>query len=102
MREAPSLTIIKDIKENFDNIKLKVYDPIAIENCKKILKDDTIYYSNCLNDCLNNSNIVILVTEWDEFKNIKWGNFKNISVVIDGRNFFNSDEIINNGIKYMK
>lgn len=106
MREAPSITIIKDIQDNFNDIKIKVYDPIAMNNCKKIFSENSIYYSENLNDCLNKTDIIILVTEWLEFKDINWTEISNIvndnAVVIDGRNVFSDKEIINNGLKYLR
>jgi UDPglucose 6-dehydrogenase len=106
MREAPSLTIINDIKSNFKNVNIKVYDPIAMDNCKKILNDNVIYYSKNMIDCLSCSDIVILVTEWDEFKNINWREVSKIinknALVIDGRNIFNGKDIINNGLNYLR
>ena len=106
MREAPSITIIKDIQNNFNNVKIKVYDPIAMCNSKSILNDDTIYYSENMNDCLCNSDIIILVTEWSEFKNINWDEISKIvnkdAIVIDGRNIFIKKDVINNGLKYIR
>ena len=106
MREAPSITIIRDIQDNFNNIRIKVYDPIAICNCKNILNDDTIYYSESMIDCLYNSDIIILVTEWSEFKNINWDEISKIvnkdAIVIDGRNIFIKKDVINNGLKYIR
>lgn len=106
MREAPSITIIKDIQDNFKNIKIKVYDPIAMDNCKKIFNEDLIYYSENLNDCLYKTDIIVLVTEWLEFKKINWSEISKIvnenAIVIDGRNIFKREDIINNGLKYFR
>jgi UDPglucose 6-dehydrogenase len=106
MREAPSITIIKDIQNNFSDIKIKVYDPIAMDNCSKILGDSSIYYSNNLIDCLSKTDIIILVTEWEEFKNIKWEDISKLvnkgSIVIDGRNIFDIKDVTNNGLKYLR
>lgn len=106
MREAPSITIIKDIQNNFSDIKIKVYDPIAMDNCRKILGDSSIYYSNNLIDCLSKTDIIILVTEWEEFKNIKWEDISKLvnkgSIVIDGRNIFDIKDVTNNGLKYLR
>ena len=106
IREAPSLVVIKDIQSTFKNVNIKVYDPIAMKICQDYLNDNTIYYSKDLWDCIIDSNILILVTEWDEFKNIDWNMaaslMKQSSVVIDGRNIFNSKDVIENGFKYLK
>lgn len=106
MRESPSLVIIKDIQTNYKNVNIKVYDPIAMDNCKKILNDNTIYYSRDMIDCLSCSDIIILVTEWDEFKKINWCEISNIvnknAIIIDGRNIFNRKDIINKGLNYLR
>ena len=57
-------------------------------------------------DCLSCSDIIILVTEWDEFKKINWCEISNIvnknAIIIDGRNIFNRKDIINKGLNYLR
>ena len=101
-REAPSLTIIEDIFENFENVKIKAYDPII----ERINVPEGVIACSNLEECLKESDFIILVTEWDEFKKINWNEVSNIvnykALVIDGRNIFNQEEIFNNGLTYLR
>lgn len=106
MRESPALVIINDIQNNFKDIEIKLYDPMAkfsIENCG-ILKEHNTTRTTTLEECLAGTDFIILVTEWEEFKNIEWNRVKEITnenaIVIDGRNIFNSENVRNNGFIY--
>ena len=102
MREAPSLTIIEDIFENFENVKIKAYDPMI----ERINVPEGVIACSNLEECLKETDFIILVTEWDEFKKINWNEVSNIvnykALVIDGRNIFNQEEIFNNGLTYLR
>ena len=76
-KNSPTISLLKKIKNN----PIKIYDP------KAILKDN---YKNCLQvknmlSAIKNTNLIILMTPWNEFKNInKYFNFiKKKSVIID-------------------
>ena len=75
IREAPSIKIIKELI--MQNAKLKAYDPKAMDNFKKIFPG--IAYTNA-EDVLN-SDAVLILTEWDEFKKLDYSG----KMVIDGR-----------------
>ncbi|HAV92643.1 TPA: UDP-glucose 6-dehydrogenase [candidate division WOR-3 bacterium] len=100
LREAPALKLIKLILG--EKAKIRVYDPVAMENAKKILKN-TVEYSENMNHCVNKSDIVILVTEWDEFKNADLKSIKSLmkgSYFFDGRNIYEPTIMKNLGFKY--
>ncbi len=100
MREAPSLVIIRKLLEA--GAKVKAYDPVAMEEAKRIL-GDKIEYGKDQYDVLLNADALILVTEWSEFK---FPNFKiikkllNQPVIIDGRNVYDVQEMKELGISY--
>ena len=100
IREAPSLKIIDMLLENGSSVT--VYDPESIVNTRLIYKDK-IKYSTDQYECLNDSNALIICTEWQEFRN---PNFELMNekmkskVIFDGRNIFNSDKIKNLDFKY--
>jgi UDPglucose 6-dehydrogenase len=92
MREAPSLVLIDDIKKNVNNISIRVYDPISMNVCKSVLKDDSIYYATDMYDAIKSADAVVLVTEWKEFRNPDWDKFSELmrdNIIIDGRNIYN-------------
>lgn len=89
MREARSIKIITQLLKQ--GAKITAYDPMAISNAKKILKEKINYASSSI-ECLKNADCAILVTEWDEFKELKPEDFtKNMRtpILIDGRRIYN-------------
>ncbi|MFH1470112.1 MAG: UDP-glucose/GDP-mannose dehydrogenase family protein [Candidatus Micrarchaeota archaeon] len=79
MREAPSIKIIDRLLS--EGAKVKAYDPEAAENAKKIF-GERIVYGKSLREALEYSDVVFVVTEWDEFKDETLYNGK---TVFDGR-----------------
>lgn len=97
MREAPSLVLIEDLFTNVENIKIRAYDPISMDVCKKMTKRE-IYYATSMYDAIEGADAVVLVTEWKEFRTPDWKKIKglmNNNVVIDGRNIFNDIDVFN-------
>ena len=88
MREAASLVIIPELIEMGAHVK--AYDPIAIDNAKKILPN-TIEYVNEVIEAIKDTEIVFILTEWDEIKSIPLETF-GIEMkdpnIYDGRNCF--------------
>jgi UDPglucose 6-dehydrogenase len=100
MREAPALVIIKKLLDA--GAKVKAYDPVAMKEAKHTL-GDTIVYADDQYDALIDSDCLLLVTEWSEFK---FPNFKimrkllNQPTVFDGRNIYEAAEMKRNGFAY--
>ena len=84
--------------------KVSAYDPHAIENIKKIYKNKkNIIFENEKYTATNNSNALILLTEWPEFRcpNFNVLKTKLINpVIFDGRNQFNKYELKKLGFEY--
>jgi UDPglucose 6-dehydrogenase len=100
MREAPSLVIIKKLLEA--GAKVKAYDPVAIEEAKRII-GDKVEYGLDQYDVLIDSDALIIATEWPEFKfpnfNIMKKLLKN-PVIVDGRNIYDLQEMNDKEIDY--
>ena len=100
LRGAPSLQLIDGLLEK--KIKVIVYDPVALEEAKKIY-GHKITYSNILDDSVKGSNAIVLVTEWDEFRNV---NFSDLAksmkskILFDGRNIYQPAQIKEFGFTY--
>lgn len=100
MREAPSLVIIEKLLEQ--GAKVKAYDPVAMDETKRIL-GDKIEYVNDQYEALIDADALMLVTEWPEFK---FPNFTvmskllNNKVIFDGRNVYDVDELKADGYTY--
>lgn len=88
MREAPSLVLIDDLYTKVDGVKIRAYDPISMDVCKK-MTDKDIYYASSMYDAIEGADAVVLVTEWKEFRNPDWKRITDImnnNIVVDGRN----------------
>ena len=102
VREAPAIPIIFKLLKM--GAKVNVFDPIAEKNFKKENPKFNInYYSNNF-DATKNSDCLILVTEWDEFRTTDFSKLKENmkgNLIVDGRNIFNSKEVNEFGFKYI-
>ncbi len=92
MRDAPSIAVINKLKAL--GAKIKAYDPVAIVNAKKIFRGVSFYDNPYLTvkDC----DIVIIMTEWNEFKEIDLQKLKkamNQAIILDGRNIFDPEKV---------
>jgi len=76
---------------------LTVYDPVGMENARKVLGPKNIKYAASAVECLQSADLCILATPWDEFKNLKPEDFtKNMkqSVLLDCWRIFRRPEFI--------
>jgi UDPglucose 6-dehydrogenase len=100
MREAPSLVVINKLLEA--GARLKVYDPVAMHEAKRILNDKVEFVDEQY-EALIDADALFLITEWPEFK---FPNFKVIkklmagTVIFDGRNIYDAKEMAGEGIDY--
>lgn len=65
IREAPSLVIIRELLDC--GARVTVYDPCAMENVRAVFGQE-ISYAQSKEDALDASDMVMIVTEWDEFR----------------------------------
>jgi len=79
IRNAPALEIIRLLIEK--RAMVKTYDPLAIPNAKKVLPEKVIY-CNDAKEAVNNCDCILVLTEWDEFRDESLYRGK---VVFDGR-----------------
>lgn len=88
VREAPSIKIVRRIIE--EKGFCRVYDPYAMENFKReFLGCDRIYYAKDPYDAVKGANAILVITEWDEFRNLDFKKIKELMetpIIIDGRN----------------
>ena len=99
MREAPSIIVTEELIRL--GAKVIAYDPIAINNAKKVLNKQ-VQYKDCLAEAIKGSDAVLILTEWDEIKNIDMHLFDtmNYPLVIDGRNCFELDVMRKYHVEY--
>ena len=86
MREATSLVLIDKFVEAGAHVK--VYDPIAMDECRRRVGSKVVYCEDKENVAFC-SDALCLVTEWDEFKNVDYNKIKSLmnnnSIIVDGR-----------------
>ena len=102
MREAPSLILIDKIIAAGG--KVKVYDPIAIEECQRRI-GNKVSYGTDMYDAALNADALLLVTEWREFRFPNFtilGKVMKEKVIIDGRNIYDRNELDQNEFTYYK
>lgn len=100
MREAPSVTLIDKLIGA--GAKVKVYDPVAMDEAKHRL-GDKVFYAKDIYDATLDSDAIVLVTEWNEFRLPSWIAVKKLvkhPVVFDGRNIYNKNDLVNAGFDY--
>jgi len=100
IREAPSITIIKRLLEV--GARIKAYDPAAMDEVKKEFYD-RIKYSKKSYDALEGADALVLITEWNEFREPDFERIlklMNTPVVFDGRNIFNPRKLQEMGFTY--
>ncbi|MBQ9246724.1 UDP-glucose/GDP-mannose dehydrogenase family protein [bacterium] len=100
MREAPSIDVARELCKH--GAKIKAYDPQAMETAKAIL-GNSIIYSDSAYDALVDTDALLLLTEWNEFRypdfNILKKNLKD-KVIFDARNQYNKTRLKEVGIEY--
>ena len=82
--------------------KIKVYDPVAMTECKRRI-GDTVIYARDLYDAVNDADALLLLTEWNEFRLPNWeivSKVMNKKLLIDGRNIFEKKELESYGFEY--
>lgn len=100
MREAPALVMIDLLKKA--GCKVRAYDPIAMDECKRRVGDAVTYCDN-MYDALDGTEALLLLTEWKQFRLPDWNEVKRRMkrhLVIDGRNIFDAAEMTGYGFEY--
>ena len=99
MREAKSLDVITDLLAS--GAIVKAYDPIAMENTKNVFPQIT-YGANAY-EVATGADALVIVTEWNEFKNL---NFERVGalmarpLILDGRNLYDPERLRRLGFEY--
>lgn len=100
MREATSLVIIKLLLDA--GCKVKVYDPIAMAECERRI-GNSVEYAKDMYDAVLDSNALLMLTEWKQFRMPSWGVLKKTmkqAVVFDGRNIYDIQDMDGFNIEY--
>ena len=100
MRESTALVMIDKLLNA--GCVIRAYDPIAMTECKRRI-GDKVTYCRDMYDAVLDADALILLTEWKEFRLPTWGVIHKAmrrSLVIDGRNIYDADELVENEFEY--
>jgi UDPglucose 6-dehydrogenase len=102
MREAPALVVIDRLLK--DGATVRVFDPIAMEECKRRIGDSVTYCKN-MYDAADGADVFALMTEWRQFRLPSWNVIKKCmtgNIVVDGRNIYDRQELEAMGFAYTR
>jgi UDPglucose 6-dehydrogenase len=100
MRESTALVMIDKLLKA--GCTVRVYDPIAMNECKRRI-GETVTYCRDMYDAVLDADALLLLTEWKEFRLPGWGVIRKAMkrpLVIDGRNIFDIEELEENEFEY--
>lgn len=100
LREAPSIVNIRYLLER--GAEVVAFDPVGIDNAKKIF-GDAISYVNDIDSAILDAEMCFIMTEWEVIKNYDVSNYKKLMkrpLVFDGRNCYKINEMKDNCIEY--
>ncbi len=98
-RFAPAIALIHRLLEQ--GAKVKAYDPEAMERAKELLPN--IEYCKSPYEVAEDSEALVVATEWDEFKNLDWDRIQKAMLrplILDGRNLLSPKEMKTRGFEY--
>lgn len=102
MREAPALVVIDKLLA--DGATVRVFDPIAMDECRRRIGDSVIYCKN-MYDAADGADVFALMTEWRQFRMPSWNVVKKVmvgNIIIDGRNIYDRGELEEQGFFYTR
>jgi UDPglucose 6-dehydrogenase len=101
MREAPSLTVIEGLVGN--GARVKAFDPVAHEVASRLLHG-TVELVEEPYAAAEGADALVLVTEWNEFRQPDWGRLRTImrgTALFDGRNAWDAHKARAAGFSYV-
>jgi len=100
IRESVAIEVVKILRDMGGEIN--VFDPEAIPNTKKVLGSESVNYMNSKEEVFNDSDFLVILTEWKEFKEISHDFFLKLrdKNIFDGRNLLDVHKVKELGINY--
>jgi UDPglucose 6-dehydrogenase len=99
IRFAPAMALIDKLLE--ESVRVRVYDPQAMTKTRDVFP--SIHYCADPYELADGSDALMIVTEWDSFKELDWRRIRSLMgrpLILDGRNLLNSDEMRAMGFEY--
>ena len=102
MREAPALVVIDKLLA--DGATVRVFDPVAMDECKRRIGDAVTYCKN-MYDAADGADVFALMTEWRQFRMPSWNVIQKVmtgNIIVDGRNIYDRQELEEMGFIYTR
>jgi UDPglucose 6-dehydrogenase len=99
MRDAPSIPLITALLDM--GAKVRVYDPVGMEQAKQVLADVT--YCQGPYECVEDADAAVFVTEWESFRALELERLRDVMacpVIVDLRNIYSPEEMKKQGFAY--
>ncbi|KWT84947.1 UDP-glucose dehydrogenase family protein [Candidatus Magnetominusculus xianensis] len=99
IREAPSLYLIGELLTR--GAQIKAFDPVASDNAAKVFP--TVNYCSTIEETLSGADVTVMVTEWNQFRNLNFGRLITIMkrpLFFDLRNVYDPVKMRSLGIEY--
>lgn len=93
VREAPALSLIRKLTKA--GVKITAYDPEAVETTRAVIGDE-VEYAQTNYDAIVDADALVIVTEWNEFRNPDFNKIKKLlkaPVIFDGRNLYDIEKM---------
>lgn len=103
-RYSPAINLVEELSKK--NIKVNAYDPHGIEKFKHMIDKKVLNSINFFNnayDAIKDTELLVIMTEWEEFKNLDYSKIFNLikqKNIIDFRNILNEQKLKKIGFKY--
>jgi UDPglucose 6-dehydrogenase len=104
VREAPSLRVVQALLD--EGARLQLYDPKAMPNVRHLLpaEEGRIRYCQTPYEAAGAAQALLVLNEWDEFRNLDLGRIRelmDVPVIVDGRNVFAPERVRRAGFEYL-
>jgi len=102
IRNAPAIEIIRVLQA--EGAHIRVYDPSAIKRGREVLDSKNITFCKDSYQACRQADCLLLLTEWDEFKELDFAKVKKLMhrpLIIDGRNIYEPKQMQKSGFNYI-
>lgn len=102
LRDSPALTLIEHLKERGANVR--VHDPIAMENAKRLFPDLPVEYADNAADLAKGCDAIVVVTDWDEYRRLPLKEMRESmrgNMLMDARNLLHAEDARKAGFEYV-
>lgn len=102
VEESAAISIVKALSK--ENVEIMAYDPAGMPEAEIAFTEyDHIHFSQCIEDCIRNSDLCFIASPWGEFRKLKAEDFINLMnhpLVFDAWNMFDFNS--ESGIDYRR